>query len=251
MKPNSIRSKAFTCVELIIVIAFVLVLVSMIMPFRSTQNRRTPRITCVNNLKQIGTAYRIWSNDRNDHFPMMESATSGGCSEILISARPSTLCWSNYAVMSNELDQATKTLVCPADDRSSAQDFTTFNSNITLSYLVGASTDNSQPQSLLGGDRNLGPGLEPSREYGYSPNDGTGNDVAIRTNSNTGPVCWSLRMHSGGNSAGAGNILLGDGSAQQVSSGSLRLNWQPHFQPTTNWPTGRIPPSPSIRVLFP
>jgi hypothetical protein len=38
-------------------------------------------------------------------------------------------------------------------------------------------------------------------------------------------IGWSAKLHSAGNLAGAGNVLLGDGSAQQVTSGSFRLNW--------------------------
>jgi prepilin-type processing-associated H-X9-DG protein len=52
-------------------------------------------------------------------------------------------------------------------------------------------------------------------------------------------------------SAGAGNILLGDGSVQQVNTLGFGLNWQPVAGLTTNWPVGHVPLSPSIRVLFP
>ncbi len=86
--------------------------------------------------------------------------------------------------------------------------------------FVGVNACDTYPQSILGGDRNLGPGTTPDSEYGFSPSDGRGNDVIIN-----GPVCWSLKMHSRGNPTGAGNILLGDGSAQEVTSGSLRGNW--------------------------
>ncbi len=250
MKSYSTRNEAFTYVELIIVVAVVLVLLSLIRTFHFA-TARSPRIACINNLKQIGTAYRIWSNDHNDRYPALEPVTNGGWSDFLKKANEGYSCWINYAVMSNELGESTKVLVCPADERKPAGEFSNFTSNIHLSYLVGASADGTYPQSLLSGDRNLGAGTNADKDFGFSPDDGRGNDVSIATNSKSGPVCWSLRMHSGGDSAGAGNILMGDGSAQQVSSGSLRVNWQPHFEPTTNWPTGRIPLSPSIRVLFP
>ena len=73
--------------------------------------------------------------------------------------------------------------------------------------------------------------------YGYSPAPGSasGADVVINYtsyngtantgNQEQGNVAWSLKLHSAQNAAGAGNILLGDGSSQQVSSGNLRLNW--------------------------
>jgi hypothetical protein len=57
-------------------------------------------------------------------------------------------------------------------------------------------------------------------------------------------------MHSKGRSAGAGNIMLGDGSAQQVTSGNLSLNWlKPEPQ---NVKLQGVPANAAgIRVIFP
>jgi len=252
MRPKpSHKSEAFNLIELMIVIVVVFVLLSALLPFLSRANAKAPRIECINHLKQIGTAYRIWSNDHHDRFPALESVTNGGWSDFLKKANEGFMCWINYAMMSNELGNSAKILVCPSDERKPADTFSNFVSNIHLSYLVGVSTDDTYPQSLLGGDRNLGGGIKPDGDYGFSPKNGQGNDVAIQTNSQAGPVCWSLKIHSAGNSAGAGNIMLGDGSAQQVSSDSFRASWQPNFDPTTDWPAGHVPSSPSTRVLFP
>jgi hypothetical protein len=151
--------------------------------------------------------------------------------------------------MANELGQSPKLLVCPADERRPAKDFKTdFKDNTHLSYFVGVSANDVFPQSIQGGDRNLGPGTVPDPDYGYSPTNGKGNDVAVPI---SGPVSWSLKMHSAGNTAGAGNILLGDGSGQQASSGSFNQNWLSQFPPTTNWPASHTPSVPSIRLVFP
>jgi hypothetical protein len=151
--------------------------------------------------------------------------------------------------MSNELGLAPKLLVCPADERRPARDFQTdFKDNSHLSYFVGVSVNDLFPNSPLGGDRNLGPGTVPDANYGYSPTNGKGNDVAVPI---SGPVSWSLKMHSAGNTAGVGNIMLGDGTVQQVSSASLRMNWLIKADPTTIWPAGHVPATPSIRLVFP
>ncbi len=251
MRPKPIHnSKAFTLIELIMVIMILSVVVFMLFP--GIRNRRTPapRIACVSRLKELGVAYRIWSNDHNDRFPASDSMSDGGWRELLMSPNQGFLCWTNYAIMADELGQQPKLLLCPSDERNPANAFTNF-ANTNLSYFVGVSAEVSQPQSILGGDRNLSTGTKPDRDYGFSPESGKGNDVAIQTNSLAGPVCWSLKMHSRGNSDGAGNILLGDGSIQQVSNFSFHMNWQPPGGLTTNWPAGHIPSSPSFRVLFP
>jgi competence protein ComGC len=255
MRPTPFRkSDAFTLVELIVVIIGVIVIgfavAAMIFLSLHPVQSRPIRITCVNNLKMVGTAYRIWANDSGDRFPASQSVTNGGWRELLTNADQGLLCWTNYRIMANEMGQSPKVVLCPADERQPAASFTNF-ANVNLSFFVGVSADDSQPQSLLGGDRNLGGGTKPDRDYGFSPKSGKGNDVAIQTGSNASPVCWSLRIHSNGSSAGAGNILLGDGSVSQVSTLSFRANYQPWFGQTTNWPAGHVPSSPSIRVLFP
>jgi competence protein ComGC len=245
------KSEAFTLVELIGLIVVALFLVLVFLQGRPRVRNKAVRIQCINNLKQIGLAYRIWSNDNGDRYPALQSLTNGGWREFLTNAGQGFLCWTNYAIVANELGNSPKILLCPSDERQPADTFSNLMSNNHLSYFVGVSADDNQPRSLLGGDRNLGAGTKPERDYGFSPKSGRGNDVAIQTNSQAGPVCWSLKIHWEADADGAGNILLGDGSGQQVSSGNFRTNWQPFADPTTNWPAGHVPASPSFRVLFP
>jgi type II secretory pathway pseudopilin PulG len=256
MRPTPMHmSEAFTLLELMVVIVVVFVLLAMLASILvpiSNPRQSAPRIHCINNLKEIGTAYRLWANDHRDRFPAMQSVDNGGWRELLTNADQGFMCWTNYAIMANYgLGNDGKTLVCPADNRKPVNSLSNLVSNTNLSYFVGASANPDQPQWFLAGDRNLCGRIKPDRNYGYSPESGNGNDVAIQTNSSAGPVCWSLKIHSRGNSAGAGNILLADGSGQQVTSGSLRSYWQTNGGLTTNWPAGHVPSSPSFRVLFP
>jgi competence protein ComGC len=251
MRPTPVhKSEAFTRIELIVVIVVLIVvfaLLALLLPALARAKGKSTRISCVNNLKQIGTAYRVWENDNGDRYPALQSMAKGGWNELLTNADQGFLCWTNYAIMANELGQAPKILVCPSDERKPADTFANF-ANTNLSYFAVVSAADTQPQSLLGGDRNLGPGTKPGPDYGFSPENGKGNDIAIPTNSQ---VCWSLKMHSAGSPAGAGNILLGDGSAQQCTTAGFCPTWLSHANPTTNWPAGHVPSSPSIRVLFP
>jgi type II secretory pathway pseudopilin PulG len=268
MRPTLIgKSGAFTLIELIVTMAVIFVvslLLAVALSAMKQAKARSIRTVCIWELKTIGEAYGIWASDgHNGRFPASESVTNGGWRELLTNADQGFLCWTNYAIMANEMGRSPRILQCPSDERQPAVGFigdsvtatgganSHFKDNLTLSYFVGVSADQSQPQSLLAGDRNLGGGTRPGDDCGFSPTSGNGNDVAISTNSNASPVCWSLKMHSQRKSDGVGNILLANGSVQTVSTLSFRAKWQPVAGQTTNWPAGHVPSSPSIRVLFP
>jgi hypothetical protein len=210
------KAAAFTRRELVVVIVVLVALTFLLVPALRRASQKSKILDCNNNLKQIGIAYRIWSNDHGDHFPAFTPQTNGGWSDLLYRTNASAYAWTNYVTMADELGQSPMILICPADERKPAKTFSDLVANTNISYFVGVTVNDTYPQSPLGGDRNLGPGTTPDTEYGFSPANGKGNDVII-----TGPVCWSLKMHSAGNPAGAGNILLGDGSAQQTISGGL------------------------------
>jgi len=257
------KSDAFTRLELVVVIAVVFVTLWMVVSTANRGNRDPSRTSCVHHLKQIGLAYAIWANDHNGRFPASESMANGGWMDALTNFDQGSLCWTNYEIMANELGMGAKLLECPSDERKAAavlqgrppmEDKGTnvgFTDNRALSYFVGVSADQKHPQSLLAGDRNLGRGIQPDHDYGFSPRSDAGNDVVIQTNSKADPVCWSLKMHSQGNPQGRGNILLSDGSAQAITTPGFGKNWQPLAGQTTNWPVGHIPSSPSFRLLFP
>lgn len=266
------KEAAFTLTELLVVIAVIAILAAIVPASALVSGKhKAQRIMCVNNLKQIGTAYRVWPGDQTDNTPAMASIANGGWRDMLAKSNQGVNCWTNYAIMANELGQDPRVVVCPADERRPALNFivkgTTndhgnagFKDNSTASYFVGVGASDADPSSFLGGDRNLSPGLTPKRDYGFSPPDGRGNDVTIQTNYAASPICWSGMMHSRNwNTNGAGNILLGDGSVQQCSSSRLRTDYQAcAIDPRTpidthqgNWPTGMVPKEPSFRLIFP
>jgi competence protein ComGC len=255
------KSEAFTSMELIVVMVVGCLVIGLLLPMFSRAKARSPRLACVNNLKQIGTAYRLFPNDQASLCPAQTTIAFGGWKEILTNADQGFLTWTNYATIANHVEFDPKLIVCPSDERKPVDTFTNLHSNLNVSYFVGVSANDEDPNSLLGGDRNLAPGTTSKNDYGFSPDNGKGNDVAIQTNTQVSPVCWSLKMHSNGNTEGTGNILLGDGSVQQATSGSFRSiylpqagqtnNWRPELGENGNWPLGHAPISPSIRVLFP
>src|ERR1035438_7513034 len=112
MKPRLSRQHetAMTLFEVGVVIAIVLLLAALFLP-RMLQPRRTyTGINCVNNLKQVGLAYRIWEGDNGDIYPMGISITNGGSMEMVQTGNVIQ----TFQVMSNELS-TTRILLCPED----------------------------------------------------------------------------------------------------------------------------------------
>ena len=104
----------------------------------------------------------------------------------------------HFLAISNDLNSP-KVLTCPNDyKRKPTTAFATLSSG-NLSYFVGLDAVETEPQSILSGDRNV------------STNGRLMSGILTRTSDT--PVSWTKDIHVGG-----GNIGLGDGSAQQASN---------------------------------
>jgi prepilin-type processing-associated H-X9-DG protein len=201
-------SKGFTFPEALMVIGIITILALLFVPYSPRTPGRSNRISCVNNLKQVGFAYRTWALDHNEKYPGQVLVTNGGAMERLIAGDA----YFAFMVMSNELSTP-NILFCPADEyprRKKAAVFSpasgaglVFQGNTNTSYFAAVDAGPTNENAFLSGDRNIAVNNVPL---------GSG----LRSLAANDSLSWMNTMHNK-----QGNVGLADGSVQQLSR--LRL----------------------------
>jgi hypothetical protein len=134
-----------------LVMTFV-ILPAMLLPALSKAKARAQQINCMNNMKQIGVAFKVWALDHTDQYPFSVSVTNGGTLELCSpgSDGADRNSWAHFLVLSNELGTP-KVLVCPADSaKTPAVQFPGLQAaNVTYQVHSGEGVNDSNPQAVL------------------------------------------------------------------------------------------------------
>jgi hypothetical protein len=122
--------------------------------FTPPSERKAQKISCINNLKQIGLAFRIWEGDHGDQYPFNISTNAGGTLELCALGKDGfdrNTFLHFKAMRGDDYLRAPLLLVCPQDrSKKAATNWASLGpENVTYRLRSGKNVSDANPHAIL------------------------------------------------------------------------------------------------------
>lgn len=192
---SSPKAYGFTKLELVVVLFVCCLLAVLLLAYLRTPRQISSRLTCSLNLKQIGFAARLFSQNHGG-YPWAVSTNNGGTHEFNAMGEQT---FRHLQVLSNDI-YVTVGIVCPQDVRLPAPHWGIM-ANANVSYFIDIDSNPAWPTSIAAGDRNI-----------------TQMSGIVLESALSAPPKW---VESVGLHGIKGNLLFSDGHVEEVNSAGL------------------------------
>jgi len=113
--PQGHLIRAFTLVELLVVIAIIAILAALLLPVLGKAKQRAQTASCLNNLKQLQLSYSMYVDDNNDYLPPNEAIPNLDISWVLGNAQTDLTTANLQNGLIFQYNRQVKIYVCPAN----------------------------------------------------------------------------------------------------------------------------------------